>query len=98
MRLIHAFTHDQFGSPSPWTPYAARAGAEYDILRELVVSGVLCRRVDYLFMEWHRKTKLTNSSPIPYGIDESLTWMLASPECGVTTIPLAEGVSARHST
>ena len=56
-------------------------GAEFEILRDLLTSGVLCARVDNLWMDWHpsrfdwRKEKLPTSEVEMHKVYK---WMLES--------------------
>ena len=73
-------------SPARRAPLAARGSLqalcpqEYEILRELLVSGLLCDRVDALVVEWHRR-KFDNSSSVPAAADEALEWLMQSVTC-----------------
>lgn len=70
--------------PVPTSTELAHAMSQYEILRELVSSGLACSRLDHLFIEWHRKDKLTGNTTVPYEADGMLEWLLATPQCGVT--------------
>ena len=51
-------------------------GSEYDILRDLLMSGVLCKRVENLWVEFHPTWDATVGTPA--GVDEVFKWMLQS--------------------
>lgn len=57
-------------------------GLERELMRELVRSGVLCKRVDALWVEWHQASQMGQRSfsdsmgGAPRGIDESFRWIL----------------------
>ena len=49
-------------------------GSEYDILRDLLMSGVLCKRVQTLWVEFHGAQDATRGTPAH--IDAVFKWML----------------------
>ena len=49
-------------------------GSEYDILRDLLMSGVLCKRVKNLWVEFHPTRDATIGTPTR--VDEVFKWML----------------------
>ena len=49
-------------------------GSEYDILRDLLMSGVLCKRVQTLWVEFHGAQDATMGTPVH--IDAAFRWML----------------------
>jgi hypothetical protein len=55
--------------------------AQFELLRELLASGVLCERVDDLWMEWHEKRVNWRTLKLPTQADElkkMYTWMLTT--------------------
>ena len=48
-------------------------GTEYDVLRDLVLTGLLCRHVQTLWVEFHRP-----AAPAPESGAAALEWMLRS--------------------
>jgi FkbM family methyltransferase len=49
-------------------------GSEYDILRDLLMSGVLCKRVETLWVEFH--STRDGAVGTPARVDEVFKWML----------------------
>ena len=57
-------------------------GSEFEILRDLLVSGALCERVDFLWIEWHTGGRINwkkRGLPISEGeLTKVYSWMLGS--------------------
>ena len=65
---------DSVGSGAPIALKLDVEGSEYDILRDLMMSGVLCRRVETLWVEFHAAEGATKGTPTR--VDEVFKWML----------------------
>ena len=74
----------------PGRPIVAKLdveGLETVLVRELLVSGVLCKHVHALFVEWHSSAQLGKAatsalSGAPRGIHEAFKWMLPDRQLG----------------
>lgn len=58
-------------------------GAEYQLLRSLIISGVACL-LDVLIIEWHGH-KISDRD-WPTDVEKSLKWLLESSECNVKVL------------
>lgn len=56
-------------------------GAEYEILRDLIVTGNMCSTVTHLYIEWHSQVR--RSLGLPVGIDEFIEDWVSSDACGI---------------
>ena len=65
---------DSVGSGAPIALKLDVEGSEYDILRDLMLSGVLCRRVETLWVEFHAAEGATKGTPTR--VDKVFKWML----------------------
>ena len=58
-------------------------GAEYQLLRSLIVSGKACL-LDVLVIEWHGHKVIKKDWPA--AVESSLKWLLESEECNVKVL------------
>lgn len=65
---------DSVGSGAPIALKLDVEGSEYDILRDLMMSGVLCKRVETLWVEFHATQDATKDTPTR--VDKVFKWML----------------------
>ena len=71
-------------------------GSEYDILRDLLMSGVLCKRVETLWIEFHSTRDGTVGTP--ERVDEVFRWMLETHNESTRPLPWLPYASARCAT
>ena len=71
-------------------------GSEYDILRDLLMSGVLCTRVETLWIEFHSTRDGTLGTP--ERVDEVFRWMLETHNESTRPLPWLPYASARCAT
>ena len=71
-------------------------GSEYDILRDLLMSGVLCRHVENLWVEFHPTRDATVGTPA--SVDEVFKWMLQTHNVSTQTHAWLPYKSARCAT
>jgi hypothetical protein len=51
-------------------------GHEYELLRDLLITGALCKHVDSLFVEWHSTAEGLPGTP--RSLDQAMQWMLST--------------------
>ena len=84
VRTIDGLAHLRAVRPGPVALKVDVEGMEHLVLRDLLLSGVLCERVSNLWVEWHTAKQLGQAAtapaagggPSPTAINEVYKWML----------------------